>query len=260
MSQTSLLLFLLSLPLVAQPSLAQQQVVIQVNHVVGTSHLTRSPATFVTAQQERFTVTRLHYYLSNVRLVKADGSAWVLPPDSSYFLIRAEAPASHQITLPHVPVGEYTGLQFMIGVDSLRNTMPPSQRKGCLDIGGEANGMYWSWNAGYIFFKFEGLSPQAPMDKTSGKHEFTFHVGQFGGMKIPTPNNTRLVSLSFPDQPLRVVPGHHAQVALWADLLKVFDGVHSIRIAEHPNVMMQPVAARIADNYSRMFSLQKPQN
>lgn len=246
----------LSFLIVSHIGLAQQSLSITIQHTVGDKKLTTSSTFYSTAHQETFRVTRLQYYISNFQLVRYDGSTWTVPQDSSYFLIKSSVPTSERIQLPNVPIGEYVGIRFMVGVDSLRNTKHPSQRKGCLDIGGEANGMYWSWNAGYIFFKLEGISPQAPIDRSSGEHEFTFHVGQFGGMTAATPNNTRLVSISFPGKLLKVRTDGQAQLLLRADLLKIFDGQHSLRIADHPNVMMQPVAAKIADNYSTMFSRQ----
>jgi hypothetical protein len=251
------LLLLVSCLLICSPlAHAQQTVVVKINPVVGPKSLVLSSGSYVTAHQESFRVTLFQYYISNLRLVKSDGSEWVLPQDSSYFLIKSSEPVSGQIRLPNLPSGEYVGLKFMLGIDSLRNTMPLSRRKGCLDIGAEANGMYWSWNAGYIFFKLEGLSPQAPADKTSGKNEFTFHVGLYGGSKVPTPNNTRWVSLPFASQKL-VVTGHtKAQISIQADVLKLFAGMHPIRIAQYPQVMMQPIASHIADNYANMFSLQ----
>ncbi|AUD06583.1 MbnP family protein [Spirosoma pollinicola] len=246
----------LSFLIASHIGLAQQPLSIAIQHAVGDQNLTTSTAFYSTATGETFRVTLLQYYISNFQLVRSDGSTWTVPQDSSYFLIKSAVPASQRIRLPNVPIGEYTGIRFMIGVDSLRNTKHPSQRKGCLDIGREANGMYWSWNAGYIFFKLEGISPQAPIDRTSGEREFAFHVGQFGGMSTATPNNTRLVSISFPEEPLTIRANGQAQLQLRADLRKLFDGQHALRIADHSHVMMQPAAIRIADNYSTMFSRQ----
>ena len=44
--------------------------------------------------------------------------------------------------------------------------------------GGEldpTNGMYWSWQSGYINFKFEGTALSCP----ARKHVFQFHIGGF---------------------------------------------------------------------------------
>lgn len=257
MSLSFNLVVVLTLLATAYTSKAQQTVVLRINHRVGNQTLQLATSFYQTAHQERFQMTLLQYYLSNLQLVKADGSTWRLPPDSSYFLIKTFPSPTSSITLPNVPEGKYTALRFMVGIDSLRNTLPPSQRKGCLDIGGEANSMYWSWNAGYIFFKVEGISPQAPLDKTSGTHEFSFHVGLFGGMRVTTPNNTRQVELPFSGQPLQVARNSPSLVALQADISKLFDGVHVIRIAQFPHVMMHPIASQLADNFSHMFSLQR---
>ena len=75
-----------------------------------------------------------------------------------YFLIDESDADTHEPVLS-VPEGEYKTLSFILGVDSLRNTMDVSQRTGVLDVSGAATDMYWSWNSGYIFFKMEGTSP-----------------------------------------------------------------------------------------------------
>ena len=55
---------------------------------------------------------------------------------------------------------------------------------GALD---PSNGMFWSWQSGYINFKIEGLSPSC----VTRKNKFQFHIGGY-----QAPHNT-LRRLSF---------------------------------------------------------------
>ena len=110
------------------------------------------------------------YYVSNVVLTAEDGSTWTAP--ESYYLIDASTPASTMLTLENVPANHYTGISFMLGVDSARNVS--GAQTGALD---PANGMFWSWNTGYIFVKAEGASPNS---STGG---FEYHLGGFKGDK-----------------------------------------------------------------------------
>jgi hypothetical protein len=113
-------------------------------------------------------------------------------------------------------------------------------------------GMYWDWNSGYIFFKLEGTSPQAPLDPT-GARRFQYHVGLFGGYDTRTLNNLRTITVPFgATQPL-VQEGQTTQIGIKADVLKVFSGTTPVRIAQNSTVMVSPFSATIASNYASMF-------
>jgi len=109
---------------------------------------------YTNAHGEKFIVKTLNYFISNIKLTLKDGSEYVVPQDSSYFLIRHSDAASQRIQLHNLPKGKYKSISFLIGVDSARNTMDVSKRTGTLDVAGTAKGMYWAWNSGYIFLKF----------------------------------------------------------------------------------------------------------
>ena len=145
---------------------------LEFEHVVGNDALALNPQQYTNANGDQFQVTTFKYYISNIVLIKADGSTFKQP--ESYYLIDQEQPNSKLITLENVPSGEYTGLTFTVGVDSTRNVS--GAQTGALD---PTQGMFWSWNTGYIFLKLEGYSPQ------SEKGGLTFHIGGF-----KTPNNT----------------------------------------------------------------------
>lgn len=118
---------------------------------------------------EKMTFQTFQYYVSNIRLKKADGSWYSVP--ESYFLVDLNKSESNLLSLNNIPGGEYTDVEIMYGVDSTRNTS--GAQTGALD---PANGMFWSWNTGYIMLKAEGKSPAA----ASGS--FVFHLGGFSGV------------------------------------------------------------------------------
>jgi hypothetical protein len=207
--------------------------------------------TFQTAQGERITLSLLQYYVTNIRLRKTDGSEWVIPQEQSYFLVKESVPSSRDIFLP-LPEGEYQTIEFMLGVDSLRNTMPVEARKGVLDPASDGAGMYWGWNSGYIFFKMEGYSPAAKAGR-SGDSKYRYHIGLFGGMNTPTVNNIKVISL--PLDRLKLGRKKQPVVEVHTDVLKVFTGNTPIQIAEHTTVMVTPFSAKIADNYASMFTV-----
>ncbi|MFD2933325.1 MbnP family protein [Spirosoma flavum] len=227
------------------------------DNIVGTTDLKLNTDTYQNAVGESFVVTKFNYFVSNIRLRKADGSEYVVPQDSSYFLIQEEKPASQTITLANVPTGNYTGVTFMIGVDSLRSLADISKRTGVLDPGLN-DGMYWEWNSGYIFLKLEGTSAVAPALQNNA---FFYHIGGFGGgyNGKKTINNLRTITIPFKTDVAQVQANAIPSVRLTANVLSLFNGATKLSIAQNSSVMFDPYSTNIADNYAQMFSYDRIQ-
>ncbi len=231
---------------------------LEFDNVVGDQNLILNGPEYTNAAGEKFTVTLLNYYISNIVLERADGTKYVVPQDSSYFLVKESDPATHLIKLNNIPAGDYTHFHFTIGVDSLRNTMDISQRTGVLDPANNTgdNSMYWSWNSGYIFFKMEGISPAAPVDP-NGQNKFRWHIGGFGGMTSQTINNIKEaeVHVHSGDEPARVGKGRDPHAHIYVDVLKAFAGEKTLKIADMPTIHFSPLSVDIANNYQHAFEL-----
>lgn len=119
------------------------------------------------ATGENINFERLNFYISNVKLKKADGTWW--KENESYHLIKASAGnVNPSLTIKNIPNGEYTELAYMIGVDSTRNVS--GAQEGALSV---SENMFWNWNSGYIFVKAEGTSTDSP------NGNFSYHLGGF---------------------------------------------------------------------------------
>ncbi len=235
-------------------AIEQGELQLSFEHVVGTKPLVLGSTPYQNAGGETFTVSTLNYYVTNIRLKRTDGSDYVVPQDSSYFLIRASDPNTQVIRLHNLPAGTYSGVSYLLGVDSLRNTASVDRRTGVLDpAGGHTGGMYWDWNSGYIHFKLEGRSPQVPA--VTGTNQFMYHIGLFGGYQSRTLNNLRTITLTTGDVPLQITDGRVPRVHIEADVQQVFDGPNALRIAQTPLIMLSAQSAGVADNYARMFRL-----
>ena len=228
------------------------------DNVVGAQDLSLDNTTYTNGSGEPFVVTKLDYFISNIKLKKADGSEYVVPQDSSYFLVSERNAASQTVSLRNIPADNYTGIDFVLGVDSLRNTMGIEKRSGALDPAGTAAGMYWDWNSGYIFLKLEGTSTAAKADATA-KQNFMYHIGLFGGYKTKTINNLKTSSLPFTATPARVTVDGTTAVQVKVDVMKIFDGVKPLSIAQSPTIMVSPQSADVAANYATMFSIKNVQ-
>jgi hypothetical protein len=119
---------------------------IEFEHVFDTISFALNTKTFVTPNNDSVSFTKFKYYISNVKLLRADGTTY--NENESYHLIDEETAASKTISINNVPFGSYTGISFMIGVDSTRNVS--GSQTGALD---PALGMFWTWNSGYIMAK-----------------------------------------------------------------------------------------------------------
>ncbi|QMW00850.1 MbnP family protein [Spirosoma foliorum] len=223
------------------------------DNVVSTSDLKLGTGSYQNSSGETFTVTKFNYFISNIRLRKQDGSDYVVPQDSSYFLIQEDKPASQTITLNNLPAGNYTGLTFTVGVDSLRSLADITKRTGVLDPALN-DGMYWEWNSGYIFLKLEGTSPVAPALQNNA---FFYHVGGFGGGYDgkKTINNLRTITIPFSSSVAAVQAGAVPSIQLKTDVMKIFDGPTKLSIAQYSSVMFDPYSTNISNNYAQMFSL-----
>ncbi len=193
--------------------------------------------------------TLLSYFISNISLTRKDGSVYVLPVDSSYFLVKQTDQSSRTIRLNQIPAGKYRKITFTIGVDSLRNTMDISKRTGALDMGEAARGMYWAWNSGYIFFKMEGISPQAPEKQ---QHVFQYHIGGFGGYKSKTINNIKIKDFEL--GAIIVSRKKTPSIPIYFEVDRFFEVTP---VKERSNVMWGDFSVSVADHYNTLFNCGK---
>lgn len=237
------------------PENSEQMVTMSVefDNIAGGQNLILNTVNLSNAAGESFTVSMLQYFISNIQLRRTDGTYYTVEQDSSYFLIK-EGDLNSRYAKFKAPVGDYNQLVFVLGVDSLRNTMDISKRTGVLDPSGtHDDGMYWGWNSGYIFFKMEGTSPVAPVDPT-GQRKFRYHIGGFGGYSAPTINNIKKVTIDLTASGIaQVRAGRKTNVHLLVDILKAFNGSTTLSIASHPTVMFSDYSVNIANNYASMF-------
>jgi hypothetical protein len=193
--------------------------------------------------QETYSVSAFKFYITRVRLVNGANNTGSIIGENEHFLIDASSATTSNISIKALP-GQYDQLEFMLGVDSIRNVS--GSQTGALD---PTNGMFWTWNSGYIMAKLEGISPVS----NQPNQRFEYHIGGFKGEE----NVARKIILSFPqNQPLSFLPGTANTINLSANVNAWFNGPNNISIAANP-VCMTPgaLAKKVAENYSGMFTI-----
>lgn len=190
---------------------------------------------------EKYKITTLKFYASLFEAVNTAASSKTAEPES-YHLVDLAQPASQQFTIK-LKSGLYDKLNFIVGVDSIRNVS--GAQTGALD---PVNGMFWTWNTGYIFAKLEGKSPSS----TAPQQMFTYHIGGFKTGE----NAVRTISL-----PATIEVGKTNEIIINANLENWFDGVNTIAIASRASIMSPGgPALLVADNYATMFSVYRVVN
>lgn len=228
-----------------EPVVEYGSVSIEFENMVGDSTLLLNAPYNYTINGDTFDVSMFKYYISNVKLISASGT-FVEP--ESYHLIDQSVSGSLTFDIDNIPVGDYTGISFMIGVDSARNVS--GAQTGALD---PANGMFWSWSSGYIMAKFEGTSPQSG----GASHNLIYHVGGFSGVN----SVLKTVSPSFNGAKATVTKNTTPEIHIATDLAEWFVSPTNIDFATTHTVHMPGATAKtVADNYADMFSVEHIHN
>ncbi len=193
----------------------------------------------------------LKYYISNIVITKDDNTTFT--ESNSYHLIDASNVSSTILSIANVPIGSYKGLSFILGVDSARNNS--GAQTGDLD---PAKGMFWTWSSGYIMFKLEGTSPQAP-----SSHNLTYHIGGFGGANKVQRN----FNFNFASTTSNVTGSNNPFIHLSVDIKEFFKNPTTINVASvapaynGAYVMSAGANAKMyADNYADMISFEHVHN
>ncbi|TNE52875.1 MAG: hypothetical protein EP338_13890 [Bacteroidetes bacterium] len=121
---------------------------------------------------------QLRFYVSGIHFTKEGKTVYQFP--KKHYLLDYSDQNSTRIPFD-VPM-YFDSLHFQLGIDSLTNVSGAFGED--LD---PTNGMYWTWQSGYINFKLEGSCSESP----ARNNQFQFHIG---GYQYPY-NTLRSISL-----------------------------------------------------------------
>lgn len=114
--------------------------------------------------KQQIKVDNLKFYISHVSFLNSNDLVEV---DSSYRLVDFSDSSSTLFSVNHD--SPFDKITFQLGVDSISNVS--GAMEGTLN---PTEGMYWTWQSGYINFKLEGTKQQ--QNKTQ---EFKYHLGGY---------------------------------------------------------------------------------
>ena len=181
--------------------------------------------------QESISIQTLKYYISSIQLLKNKKVVW--KEIKSFHLIDEEDSISKKIKIAKTPIDiDFDEIVFNIGIDSVTNYR--GVQGGDLD---PTNGMYWTWQNGYINFKIEGKSSFC---KTRN-NAFQFHIGGY---------ENGLATLQ--KVSLKINKKNPLEINL--DIEKLFEKIN----LSNQNEIMQPCkeAVEIANKLPLLFNIQ----
>ena len=204
---------------------------------------------YTNSNGEKLTINRFNYIVSNIVLVKDDGTEFTYPKNDSYFIISEETGA-FTAHLEHIPAGDYKQIKFGLGVDQQRYLEGETAQQEFWNLASSSN-MVWTWSTGYRFINFEGTFTSA-----SNANPLNFQIHQ--GSNSAT-DNYRQITLSLPTT-ARVRTTEMPNIHLVADANAIADGTNKVILHDNINtagtnasIMGGENLINIATNTMNMF-------
>ena len=121
----------------------------------------------------RVRVDNFQSYFAMIKLIKDDGTEVLL---KDFYLHDFSKDAEITGT---VPPGTYVGVKFGVGVpDGYNLDQDPAQYPSSHPLSVAGNqGMFWTWNSGYVFTKFEGKIDPTGTEGVTPTQSFSIHTG-----------------------------------------------------------------------------------
>lgn len=116
-----------------------------------------------------FEMTRLQYYISEIRLVHDGGI--ITPVSDLYILVDSDIRAEFE--LGSYDIISLEKLEFSIGVDNAHNHLDPASYPNGHPLAPQNPSMHWGWTSGYRFIAIEGF---AGADSNSLSNEYQIHT------------------------------------------------------------------------------------
>ncbi|GAB5520799.1 MAG: hypothetical protein RhofKO_30500 [Rhodothermales bacterium] len=145
--------------------------------MVGETPLSSDASTVYTLDGTSFKMNAARMYLSNIELLRADGTtvsfsgeSITVPAqdvndgdnvithtiDDKIVLVRHDA-GEGEYMLGEVPAGDYTGIRFNVGVTGLANHVDVAQVPASHPLAKQTDvNNHWSWKPGFIFLRMDG--------------------------------------------------------------------------------------------------------
>ncbi len=218
----------------------EQNLALHIHSNVGI-HEANFDSTFQTTSGRNFTIEDYRMYISNIILIKNDGSEF--PITGKVILTN---PATDEYDLGKVPVGNYKGFRFQIGLDSIINRTDPSIYPSSDPLSVQTPSIHWSWNSGYIFWKVEGKVDTTVAQNGPVNVDYLYHIG----------TDALKRQIDFSTSAFTVISGQDQIVHLEFDLLAALSNVDMTSELICHTTDNPSTALKIANNWQAAFHIE----
>lgn len=191
---------------------------------------------YTTHEGRRISLSLAQLYISDVELIKPDGSTYPIP--NNRILKKQEADAYE---IGEAPVGNYRSIRFKVGLNA-ENNVP--------DLKNISDSVMWFSNLhvtqGYIFLNVRGKIDTSA-DMTGTLVPFLYKIG----------TNTNYKQVIMPDKNFTITAGEISYAHLMADYSMLFKGIN---LSDNANLFVKttadnatPLAQKIVNNIPSMF-------
>ena len=223
---------------------APGSVTLRFDHQVAGQPLRTYELRYTNAAGNLYSVSKLAYYVSDVRLRRGDGSEFVV---GAVHYCNAESISTRDFALGDVPDGTYTALVFTFGLNEARNVtggLPSSLW----------HDMAWpeTWGGGYHYMQMEGRYADSTGSASIG---YATHTGRRRLASDPAPYH-HFFTVTLPLAPL-VVQRDAWRIGLTMDIDEWYRGPHVYDLtAFGPNIMIDLYAqSLLMENGADVFSM-----
>ena len=221
--------------------MAKVRLTVQIAHRFGDAPLALDEVRFPNVGGGLLSVSRLSYLISNVALIRADGSRVALPGQVAW----VDAGANRTtFDLEDVPEGAYSGIAFQVGLDPKTNHADPARYTAGHPLNPVLDHLHWGWQGGYVFCAIEGRYEQ------SG--------GRLGGYSYHLATDADPMRVTVRG-PLTVRAANRAAI-LRCDVGRFFDGAYRVPVRPEGgddsthSPPGDPLAAHLKANVAHAFS------
>lgn len=210
---------------------------LRLEHFAGNKPMIANQLSFSDSAGQIFSVEKLDYYLSNIKLRNRETGDFYFEVNS-YHLVRAmNNPKNWEIILRNVPKKKFSEIEISIGVDNGANHS--TDKIGDLD---PTNFMVWDWTTGYKFLSIQGKYKVA-----SDSGNYVFHVGEDHNFKTMNYKFKDILSTNYD-----IVKD--GQIILYADVSAIFQSPNPIQLTTFNSGMAaSEISDKIAKNYEFGF-------
>lgn len=223
--------------------------------------------THISAAGQVHHFSELKYVISNIRLVRGDGSEvpyHINDLDKGATVINQAKASSLNYVLTNIPVGEYKQLKFGLGVKPELNMLDQERFPKFYDeAGANDTKMMWEWGTGYRFTKIEGFYD-------ADNKELSIHTGSTVEGTENDPSSYvqgvdayRDIALNLPNN--AVVGSNAPKINVKADFDKLLSGNNEITLSVESAITPTyhsglDLMIKYVDNLKGMFSIESVEN